>query len=96
MHFHRKTGLPCRPVSVPLYAVLGDKCVHQRGFLRLFSAVHKAAAVLGCGSFKLVRSAVEGGKAFALMDVVTALFVQGDLMFRYLHASYDVLSFRLA
>ena len=44
MHFHRKTGLPCRPVSVPLYAVLGDKCVHQRGFLRLFRAVHKAAA----------------------------------------------------
>ena len=76
--FAENRVLPCCPVSVPLYAVFGDKGVHQRGFLRLFSAVHKAAAVLGCGSFKLVRNAVEGGKAFALMDVVTALFVQGD------------------
>ena len=60
------------------HAVLRYKGIHQRGFLRLFGTVHKAAAVLGGGSFKLIGCAVEGGKALALLYVVAALFMQGD------------------
>ena len=65
-------------ISVPLHAVLGDEGVDQRGFLGLFGAVDEAAAVLGGGSVELIRRAVEGGEALALVDVVAALLVEGD------------------
>ena len=63
---------------IPFHTVFGDEGIHQRGLFGLFGAVDKAAAVLLGGGSELVRCAVEGRKAFALVDVVAALFVQDD------------------
>ena len=58
---------------IPFHTILGDKGIHQRGLFGLFGAVDKAAAVLLGGGSELVRCAVEGRQALALVDVVAAL-----------------------
>lgn len=63
---------------IPFHTVFCDEGVDQRGFAGLFGAVDEAAAVLFGGGGELLRCAVEGGEAFALVDVVAALFMQGD------------------